>query len=112
MDATTEIPFAESQPKDRAKPQRARRKLPRRRAPENESARDRFVRIGQHRMVNVLKGIRLLGNLSADGYDFEPKDVEVMRQTINEQLDKSFGRFILGEDKQTRLENVFHLRAA
>jgi ribosome biogenesis protein Nip4 len=40
-----------------------------RRAPENESKRDRFRRLAPKRVSNALKRIRHIGNLSAAAYE-------------------------------------------
>jgi hypothetical protein len=75
-------------------------------APE-ESKRDKFLRIGGGRMVNVLRSIRLLGNLANRGiYEWRPEDVEQMRRVINDQLDRSFRKF--EREQVVRLEQTFH----
>jgi len=40
-----------------------------RRAPDNESKRDRFLRLAPRRVSNALKRIRQIGNLSAAAYE-------------------------------------------
>lgn len=77
-------------------------------AQPEESKRDKFLRIGGHRMVNVLRSIRLLGNLANTGiYEWSEEDVKRMRSVINDQLDLSFAKFSKGS--VVRLENVFKL---
>jgi hypothetical protein len=75
-------------------------------APPEESKRQKFLRLGGGRMVNVLRSIRLLGNLANRGiYDWTEQDVATMRQAIDAQLDASFGKFERGQ--VVRLENEF-----
>jgi hypothetical protein len=71
-----------------------------------EGKREKFLRIGGSRMVNVLRSIRLLGNLANGAiYEWKPEDVELMRKTIDAQLDASFGKF--EKSRVTRLEETF-----
>lgn len=77
----------------------------RRHPPAHETARDRFIRIGSQRMKNVLRDLRLLGNLSSANYEVTPRDVKVMRQAIATQFDQSFSRFAESETKN--LEDTF-----
>lgn len=49
----------------------------------NESKRDKFVRLAEKRMENVLKGISLLGNLAnASNYDYTEADVNKIIKTL------------------------------
>lgn len=61
--------------------------------PPGETARDRFVRIGNNRMARVLQSIRLLGNLASTHYAWTPEDLERMHQAIVDQVDRTFARF-------------------
>lgn len=75
-------------------------------APE-EDKRTKFLRIGGGRMVNVLRSIRLLGNLANRAvYGWNDEDVETMRKAIDAQLDASFKKFAARSD--TKLEHTFH----
>ena len=74
-------------------------------APE-EGKREKFMRLGAGRMVNVLRSIRLLGNLANRGiYEWTEQDVKTMRQAIDAQLDQSFSKF--ERSAVVRLENTF-----
>lgn len=65
----------------------------RRPPPPNESRRDRFLRIGQRRMNNVIRQIQLLGNLSSSAYDCQQSDIDLMREVIARELEAALGRF-------------------
>lgn len=75
----------------KAAPKRA--KLGRKPVPENESRHDRFVRIGEKRMQNVIRQVQLLGNLCSPNYDCDANDLTLMRSTIDRELDMAFARF-------------------
>lgn len=76
-------------------------------AKPEESKRDKFLRIGGGRMVNVLRSVRLLGNLANRAvYEWKEEDVANMRKAIDAQLDASFKKFAKSTDE--RLEHTFH----
>lgn len=58
-----------------------------------ETNRQRFLRIGQYRIVNALKALRLVGNLAGQGYEYTPDDIALMRNTIGEAVEEAFARF-------------------
>ena len=48
-----------------------------------ESKRDKFIRLAENRMNNVLKQIELLGNLSNKrAYEFEQSDIDAIIKTL------------------------------
>lgn len=68
--------------------------------PPNETARDKFLRIGQARMQNAIHAIRLLGNLArATDYDYYESDVALMHATLTEAIDGSLSKFKPSEKK-------------
>jgi hypothetical protein len=69
------------------------RKVGRKPPPENETRRDRFQRIGQRRMNDVLQRIRLLGNLSSPQYEYNMTDISQMRATVQGALEDALARF-------------------
>lgn len=73
----------------------------RRPPPPNETARQRFIRIGQPRVIAAVKAIRLLGNLARGDYDWHPDDVARMRATIENELHLVMVEF----DKSPKLKN-------
>ena len=73
-----------------------------------ESARRRFVRIGQARMVNALHAIRLIGNLASPGYEWTPDDVSLLHNTLMEAIDSAFARF-QKSPSMPKLEELFRL---
>lgn len=66
--------------------------------PENESKREKFLRLGNPRVQRVLNSIRLVGNLASPNYQWTPDDINKMRTAIQGQLDKTLARF----EKQDR----------
>lgn len=76
--------------------------------PENETKRDRFLRIGQARMVNALHAIRLIGNLAGQNYEVNANDLALMHNTIEEAVEQAFGKFALATGAP-KLEETFSL---
>jgi hypothetical protein len=68
-------------------------RLGRKPPPPNESKRDRFCRIGERRMNEVIGKIALLGNLSGPQYECTHDDLERMKSTIQIALDGAMSRF-------------------
>ena len=61
--------------------------------PDNETARDRFIRIGNARMVNALHGIKLIGNLSRGAYEWTLDDIDRMERALVEQVRETAEEF-------------------
>ena len=61
---------------------------------ENESRREKFIRLAESRMNNTLKNIELLSNLSnKSSYDYSQSDIDKMIKTLKQavsNLEKSF----------------------
>lgn len=56
----------------------------RRRAPEGETARDRFKRVAGNRLSNALDAIRLLGSMGPSAeYEYGPEDVQAIVGAIS-----------------------------
>ena len=59
-----------------------------------ETKRDKFVRLAENRMENVLKGISLLGNLAnTSNYDYTEADAAKIVKTLKSavsDLEKTF----------------------
>jgi hypothetical protein len=68
-------------------------RLGRKPPPPNETRRDRFKRIGERRMTEVLGKIALLGNLSSPAYDVTEADIVAMRETMHHAIEAAFARF-------------------
>lgn len=48
-----------------------------------ESKRDKFVRLAEKRMDNILKGIELMGNLSnTNNYEYTQEDINKIIRTL------------------------------
>lgn len=58
---------------------------------ETKSAR--FVRIAEPRVERACKAIRLIGNLSASGYEYTEEQVETMFAAMQKELDTARTRF-------------------
>lgn len=72
-----------------------------------ETKREKFVRLAENRMNNVLKQIELLSNLSnTSAYEFSEEDVLCMVKTLKKaicSLEQSF-------EKENNKKNKFSLR--
>jgi len=72
-------------------PQRREIKLPakkgRKPPPAGETARERFLRIGQPRVANAVRDIRLIGNLARGAYEWTDRDVALIQSTLYRAVD-------------------------
>lgn len=73
-----------------------------------ETRRSKTVRMGQARMVNALRSIRLLGNLSSRNYEWRDGEVERMQEVLAEALTDTFGKFKKDRAKH-KLEDSYQL---
>lgn len=65
-----------------------------------ESKADRFTRLAQARTSNVLRSIRILGNLSnTSNYSYTPEQVRKIFSAIRAQLDNAESKFDAGARK-------------
>lgn len=55
--------------------------------PPNETARERFLRIGQPRVANAVHAIRLIGNLARGAYEWTERDVRLMSAALREAIE-------------------------
>lgn len=60
---------------------------------EIEDPRQKFLRLGQPRMVRALQAIKLIGNMSAPHYQWDRSDVSHIRQTLLEAVGDMLDRF-------------------
>jgi hypothetical protein len=61
-----------------------------RRAPENETPRERFRRVAGNRLTNALKAIELLGNLGlSTEYEYTGQDVQKIVEAISGETKKA-----------------------
>lgn len=56
------------------------------RVPENETARQRLHRVGELRMNNAVKAIRLLRNLAKANYEFRPEDGQKITAVLTDEV--------------------------
>lgn len=72
-----------------------------------ESSREKFVRLAETRVNNLIKTIRLLGNLSnRSNYSYTDKDVDKIFRAIEKELKDAKARFKTGEKPD---DSVFKL---
>jgi len=66
-----------------------------------KSKADRFTRLAQARTTNVLRSIRILGNLSnTSNYSYTPEQVRKIFSAIRAQLDNAESKFDAGARKK------------
>jgi hypothetical protein len=65
--------------------------------PQEETARQRFVRLANKRVVKVIKAIQLIGNLSSRAYQYDDKDVDKIFDAIQTEVDQARSKFLKRE---------------
>jgi hypothetical protein len=64
-----------------------------------ETKRDKFVRIAEYRVNQVLDGLRKIGNLSDKrNYEYNEKDIDKIFSVLSKEITKTKSRF----DKQPK----------
>lgn len=64
--------------------------------------RDKFVRLANKRVNNVIKSIQLIGNLSnRSNYSYHPDDVQKIFKALQEELAACKRKFDLAQKKGT-----------
>ncbi len=72
-----------------------------------ESSREKFIRLAEKRVNNLIKIIRLLGNLSnRSNYSYDDKDVDKIFRSIEQELKDTKARFRKGGNSD---DSVFKL---
>lgn len=73
-----------------------------------ESSREKFVRLAESRVNNLVKTMRLLGNLSnKSNYSYTDQDVDKIFKTLERELRNAKSRFNAGgraDDTTFRLD--------
>lgn len=73
----------------------------------SETSREKFVRLAESRVNNLVKTMRLLGNLSnKSNYTYTEKDVEKIFRTLERELKSAKARFTADGASE---ESVFKL---
>lgn len=68
---------------------------------EQETKRDKFVRLAEARTNKIIDMIQLLGNCSnANAYDYTQKDVDKIFKAIQSELDEAKKKFNKMESKK------------
>ena len=71
----------------------------------DESNRERFVRLAEARTQKIIDTIKLLGNCSNRYvYEYTEKDVEKIFSTIEAELKTAKAKFTAGGNKETRFK--------
>lgn len=66
-----------------------------------EKDRDKFVRLATKRVMNALKAIQLIGNLSnKSNYDYTSEDVQKIFKALQDELSVSRKKFELAQKRQ------------
>lgn len=69
---------------------------------EQETKRERFVRIAEARTNKIIDMIQLLGNCSnVNAYDYTQKDVDLIFKAIQVELDEAKRKFSKMENKKS-----------
>ncbi len=72
---------------------------------DNESNREKFVRLAEARTQKIIDTIKLLGNCSNRYvYEYTEKDVEKIFSTIEAELKTAKAKFTGGGSKETRFK--------
>ncbi len=58
-----------------------------------ETARHRFVRLANKRVVKAIKAIQLIGNLANPAYEYDEKDVTRIFKAIQTEVDQARSKF-------------------
>lgn len=74
-----------------------------------ETRREKFLRLGNARMINALYAVRLIGNLASSNYSWSADDVALMQNTMIDAVNETFAKF-KRPSEQPRLEDTFDLR--
>ena len=62
-------------------------------APENETKADKFKRLGTARLSKALKTIKLIGNLSGAGYDYDDDQIKKIEDALSGQVTATMQKF-------------------
>lgn len=74
---------------------------------ENETKRERFIRIAEARTNKIIEMIRLLGNCSSKAtYEYNDEDIKKIFNAIEKELKMAKGKFLGVVDN----ENKFSLK--
>lgn len=73
-----------------------------------ETRRAKTIRMGQARMVNALRAVRLLGNLASRNYEWQEGEIERMEQVMLSAVKDTFSKFSKTQER-IRLEDTFSL---
>ena len=83
------------------------------RAVEGETRRERFERLANYRTNQVLEKIRILGGIANSRYyDYSEKDVNVIFDSIFEELEATKRKFLSAAEKEDKFRLEDRLKDA
>ena len=78
---------------------------------ENETNRERFIRLAENRTQKVIEALRILGNCkNLQIYKYNKKDIDVIFNAIDKQIKKVKNGFLTQLDKLDKGSNQFSLK--
>lgn len=72
-------------------------------AKKQKENRERFVESGTRRVTKIVDSISSLEQFRSENYDYSAKDVELIRSTIQKQLDETVKILLNPETKKTAI---------
>lgn len=61
--------------------------------PADETKAQKFARLAPKRMVALIKACRVVGQLSASGYEYTPEQVAQMKKSASNAFNEAFDKF-------------------
>jgi len=68
---------------------------------EGESKHDKFKRLATLRVMNALKKIEIIGNLSSSGYEYTQEEVDKIFTSLQQTLDSTKSRFAKSKKEES-----------
>jgi len=84
------------------------RRVQAQRAPDNETRRERFIRLANLRAVNAIHAVRLIGNLAGPQYEWTEQDAGRIMAAVQTTLDDVGEKFRTSPQGE-KPENKFRL---
>ena len=79
--------------------------------PTDETKRDKFIRLADARVSRVLKQIRMIGNLSASGYEYNAEDVKKIDAALISTVETVMARFVPRSADEKAAGSSFSLKS-
>lgn len=77
-------------------------------APANETKAEKFIRVGNARLVRVRKSLRALGKLDTSAYERKPEQIDAIEKILASELSDTISRLwpSAGKTKKPEIEGV------